>query len=54
MNSNLLKLNAGSLNYVLNRKYEIYVSTNYMDVTYGQKIRINILNVNMLPAVLIA
>ena len=54
MNSNLLKLKAGYLNYVMNRKYEIYASTNYMDVTYGQKIRINILNVDMLPVVLIA
>ena len=39
---NLLTLSAGSLSYVPNRQYEIYVTTTYLNVEYYQKVRINI------------
>jgi hypothetical protein len=54
MNNNLLTLNAGSLNYVENRQYEIYAWTNYLGSIYSQKIRITIFNVDRLPIVLIS
>ena len=40
--NNILKLNGGTLKYVPNRKYEIYVSTLYMNREYSQKIQITI------------
>jgi hypothetical protein len=40
--NNLLKLKAGSLPYVPNRKYEIFLSTIYYNITYYQYTIINI------------
>ena len=52
-NFNLLTLNAGSLPYVPNRQYEIYVSTFYYDIEYYQKVVINIENTTQVPVALI-
>jgi hypothetical protein len=40
--NNILKLTGGSLKYVANRKYEIYVSTLFKNREYSQKIQITI------------
>jgi hypothetical protein len=48
-----LTLNGGSLVYVLNRKYEIYVSTVYYGIEYYQKVLINIQPPPVLPIPLI-
>ena len=50
MNLNLLKLKAV---YVLNRQYEILVTTLYFNVEYYQKVRITIQNAYQLPFPLI-
>ncbi len=46
-------MNAGSLPYVPNRQYEIYVSTIYYDIEYYQKVVINIENTTQIPVALI-
>lgn len=46
---NLLTLKSGSLFYVPNRQYEIYVSTVYLNVEYYQKVIINIKKPPILP-----
>jgi hypothetical protein len=50
---NRLTLNGGSLVYVPNRKYEIYVSTLFNNVEYYQKVVINIFPPPVLPIPLI-
>ena len=50
---NLLTLSCGSLVYVLNRQYQIYVSTVYNNIEYYQKVLINILPPPTLPIPLI-
>ena len=50
---NLLTLSSGSLVYVLNRQYQIYVSTVYNNIEYYQKVLINILPPPTLPIPLI-
>jgi len=39
-----LTINAGSLKYLPNTSYEVYVSTFYMNKVYGQKVLINIVD----------
>jgi len=51
---NRLTLSAGSLVYVPNRQYEIYVSTLYNNIEYYQKVLINILAPPTLPIPLIS
>jgi hypothetical protein len=51
--NNLLTLNGGSLKNVANRKYEILVSTTYMNIEFAQKIQIKIENMIESPLVLI-
>ena len=51
---NLLTLSSGSLLYVLNRQYQIYVSTVYNNIEYYQKVLINILPPPTLPIPLIS
>jgi hypothetical protein len=50
---NRLTLNGGSLVYVPNRQYEIYVSTVYNNIEYYQKVVISILPPPILPIPLI-
>jgi hypothetical protein len=50
---NRLTLNQGSLLYVPNRQYEIYVSTVYYNIEYYQKVLINILPPPKLPILII-
>ena len=45
----LLTLNAGSLQLVSNRQYEIRISTVYFDTEYYQKVRITIDNIQQVP-----
>jgi hypothetical protein len=52
-NNNLLTLNGGSLKNVANRKYEILVSTTYMNIEFSQKIQIKKENMIESPLVLI-
>ena len=46
---NLLTLSGGSLIYVPNRQYQVYVSTIYGNIEYYQKVIINILPPPVLP-----
>jgi len=46
-----LTINAGSLKYLSNAWYEVYVSTLYMNREYGQRVQINILEDEQLPIV---
>jgi len=54
-NTNLLRINAGSLEYdpTQKRRYEIIVSTLYLGVEYKQHVLINIKNVDKTPTILI-
>ena len=52
-NYNKLTLKAGSLSYVPNRQYQIYVSTFYLDTEYYQNVIIDIENTNTMPIAII-
>lgn len=49
--NNLMKIKGGAL--FPSKQYEIWVSTIYMNLVYSQKVRITILNFDILPVVLI-
>ena len=48
-----MTLKDGSLSYVPNRQYEIYVSTIYLNTGYYQKVIIDIENTNTMPSAII-
>lgn len=52
--NNILTLIGGSMPYVANRQYQIYVSTIYYSTEYYQKVTINILPPPVLPIPLIS
>ena len=47
--NNLLELRAGSLLYVEDRIYEIYVSTSYFGLEYFQKVEVTITKPPQIP-----
>ena len=49
----VLTINAGSLKFLLNGWYQVYVSTFYMNKEFGQIVQINLVNDEQPPVVFI-